>query len=241
MRWFLCWYLNSLISSSSSLMLSFLVVVCLTMPLERLFQCQNIYVYFRIQVVSRESRTMIRSSALSLRFLNQSTYSLARFLWTIVRTQGISFPNKTGVMYPVAIASTPVFWKKTGYHTKVYIGGNLPNRLGLLDSMVGTRSQTGSRQPPAASHRRAGNAHIMLSNHTLRITDFTLRILDRHQVSWRADQLQVLAKLCEFNSSTRDTFKETKPKPSGVDCFKLGSILRSKLNVRETKTRRAWR
>ena len=30
-----------------------------------------------------------------------------------------SLLNKTGVMYPVAIASTPVFWKKTGYHTKV--------------------------------------------------------------------------------------------------------------------------
>src|SRR5271154_3142758 len=89
-------------------MLSFLVVVCLTMPLERLFQCQNIYVYFRIQVVSRESRTMIRSSALSLHFLNQSTYSLARFLcmarrrgqnlggvdfceeeWTFVRRTGL--------------------------------------------------------------------------------------------------------------------------------------------------------
>src|SRR5271163_4979533 len=67
-------------------MLSFLVVVCLTTPLERLFQCQNIYVYFRIQVVSRESRTMIRSSTLSLHFLNQSTYSLASFLRTIVRT-----------------------------------------------------------------------------------------------------------------------------------------------------------
>lgn len=47
-----------------------------------------------------------------------------------LRNQGFSFPNKTGVLYPVAMASTPVYWKKTGYHTKVYIGENLPNRRG---------------------------------------------------------------------------------------------------------------
>ena len=55
MRWFLCWYLNSLISSSSSSMLSFLVVVCLTTPLERLFVKIFTYIFaFRLFLESRE-------------------------------------------------------------------------------------------------------------------------------------------------------------------------------------------
>jgi hypothetical protein len=58
------------------------------------------------------------------------------------------FPSLTKQVYctPVLVASTPCIWKQTGYHTKVYIGENLPNRLGrLLDSMVGVNQ--GDLQP----------------------------------------------------------------------------------------------
>ena len=90
------------------------------------------------------------------------------------------FPSLTKQVYctPVLVASTPCIWKQTGYHTKVYIGENLPNRLGrLLDSMVGVNQGTSSGVQPSTvliALIGAGNAHIMLSNHTLRISDFTL-------------------------------------------------------------------
>ena len=44
-------------------------------------------------------------------------------------TQCFSFPNKTGVLYPRCDCQYPRFLEeKRGYHTKVYIGENLPRQ-----------------------------------------------------------------------------------------------------------------
>ena len=44
----------------------------------------------------------------------------------------------------------------------------------------------------------------------------------------------MLTKLCEFHLSNRDTFKETKPKPSSMNCFIFDSMLETKLSFRLT-------
>jgi hypothetical protein len=105
MRWFLCCYLNFLISSSSSSTMLFFVVVCLTTPLERLNASKYLRVLHFCEKDNRNCRNnhhnLVRAAISSLgpiNFLSDSgrsmiTVDLAFFVneqWTMNNEQWTS-------------------------------------------------------------------------------------------------------------------------------------------------------